>query len=185
MYWQVMGNDQTSTFTNCTCMYLFGKAINLCNSIKNCLVRPGTLINYGVTSQFYMCFLTYDLCICTVFHCTCTVFYVFIFVLLILAGSDSTFQSFGLCVIGSIKMHPTLVKKLAAGTKVGYSMTYEVSTKDGEWIATFPIGYADGVWRSLSSDGEKSKGFIRRDSTGENSSTREGKINNYREAGII
>lgn len=37
------------------------------------------------------------------------------------------------------------VKKVAKGTKIGYGATYEA--KDDEYIATIPMGYADGLLR--------------------------------------
>lgn len=39
------------------------------------------------------------------------------------------------------------VKKAAAGSGIGYGKTY--TTPDAEWIATVPIGYADGWLRKL------------------------------------
>ncbi|RXH52100.1 alanine racemase [Kurthia gibsonii] len=53
-------------------------------------------------------------------------------------------------------IHPALqleteivhVKQLKKGEHVGYGATYEAQ-EDGEWIATLPIGYADGVLRGL------------------------------------
>ena len=79
--------------------------------------------------------------------------------------NDEQFQGFGLRPIGSIKMQPTLIKEVAPGTKIGYSSTYEATT--GEWIATFPIGYADGVWRHLSSEPDSTfNGYVLRDKTG-------------------
>ncbi len=39
----------------------------------------------------------------------------------------------------------THIKQLKKGEKVGYGITYE--TVDSEWIATLPIGYADGFIR--------------------------------------
>jgi alanine racemase len=74
--------------------------------------------------------------------------------------ANMRFQSFGLKPAASIKGKPTLVKKLPPGTKVGYSCTYE--TADEEWVATFPVGYADGYWRHLSQ-----AWFVVRDVTGE------------------
>ncbi|KFN93604.1 alanine racemase [Tetragenococcus muriaticus PMC-11-5] len=38
-------------------------------------------------------------------------------------------------------------KKLPKGYGIGYGKTYE--TKEDEWIATIPIGYADGYTRKL------------------------------------
>lgn len=61
----------------------------------------------------------------------------------------------------SVKATPTLVKKLSAGIKVGYGCTYTCETD--EWIATFPIGYADGYWRELG----EGKSYIIRDKTGD------------------
>ncbi|MBQ0140674.1 MAG: alanine racemase [Kurthia sp.] len=40
------------------------------------------------------------------------------------------------------------VKKLHKGQHVGYGATYEVE-QEGEWLATLPIGYADGLVRGL------------------------------------
>lgn len=60
----------------------------------------------------------------------------------------------------SVKGTPTLVKRLAAGIQVGYGCTYTCETD--EWIATFPIGYADGLWRELG----EGKSYIIRDKTG-------------------
>ena len=84
--------------------------------------------------------------------------------------ADMRFQGMMLQPIGSIKAQPTLVKECAPGTKVGYSGRYEVGvdTTEPEYIATFPIGYGDGVFRSLSSGtGGDFKGYIVRDATGE------------------
>lgn len=39
------------------------------------------------------------------------------------------------------------VKEVNPGEKIGYGATYETTTK--EWIATLPIGYADGLVRRL------------------------------------
>lgn len=39
------------------------------------------------------------------------------------------------------------VKEVAAGTAVGYGATYHSPTK--EWLGTVPIGYADGLTRSM------------------------------------
>lgn len=39
----------------------------------------------------------------------------------------------------------TMVKKIKAGSKVGYGLTY--TAKEDEYIATLPIGYADGIIR--------------------------------------
>ncbi|MGO2083163.1 alanine racemase [Vagococcus sp.] len=39
------------------------------------------------------------------------------------------------------------VKKIKAGEKIGYGITYE--TTEEEWIGTLPIGYADGVRRTF------------------------------------
>ena len=83
-------------------------------------------------------------------------------VILCCAPGDATvrFQSFGLKPASSIKGRPTLVKMLPAGTKIGYGCTYE--TAGDEWVATFPVGYADGYWRHLST-----AWFVVRDLTGE------------------
>ena len=79
-----------------------------------------------------------------------------------LPPGDATqrFQSFGLTPAASIKGRPTLIKKLPPNTKIGYGCTYE--TAGEEWVATFPVGYADGYWRHLST-----AWFVVRDLTGE------------------
>lgn len=61
----------------------------------------------------------------------------------------------------SVRGTPTLVKFCSAGTKVGYACTY--TCPRDEWIGTFPLGYADGVWRTLGEQGT----HIIRDRTGE------------------
>jgi alanine racemase len=61
----------------------------------------------------------------------------------------------------SVRGTPTLIKYCAAGTKVGYACTY--TCPDDEWIATFPLGYADGLWRQLGELGT----HVIRDRTGE------------------
>ena len=60
----------------------------------------------------------------------------------------------------AIKGVPTLVKRCHKGRKVGYGCTY--TCDQDMWIATFPIGYADGIWRCLTG-----KGYVIRDRTGE------------------
>ena len=48
---------------------------------------------------------------------------------------------------------------------MGYGCTY--TTGDGEWLATFPLGFADGYWILVSNNG-----FIVRDRTGEEQTQR-------------
>ena len=50
---------------------------------------------------------------------------------------------FGLRPILRILARPTLVKRLKAGDRVGYGGEYVA--KGGEWLATLPVGYADGL----------------------------------------
>ena len=57
-------------------------------------------------------------------------------------------EGFGLKPIARLRAKPTLVKKLEPGRLVGYGATYQ--TQNEEWIATIPIGYADGYPRGLS-----------------------------------
>lgn len=52
----------------------------------------------------------------------------------------------------SLHTRLTLVKKVAPGSGISYGKTYE--TKEEEWIGTIPIGYADGLSRSLSNRGQ-------------------------------
>ncbi|PZA06255.1 MULTISPECIES: alanine racemase [unclassified Meiothermus] len=51
----------------------------------------------------------------------------------------------GLKPIARLLAKPTLVKQLPPGRKIGYSGLY--TTRDYEWIATLPVGYADGMPR--------------------------------------
>lgn len=53
----------------------------------------------------------------------------------------------GLQPIGTFKTAISFVKKLRAGESVSYGATY-TATKD-EWLATLPVGYADGYPRAL------------------------------------
>lgn len=50
---------------------------------------------------------------------------------------------FGLRPILRILARPTLVKRLKAGDRVGYGGVYVA--RGGEWLATLPVGYADGL----------------------------------------
>jgi alanine racemase len=86
--------------------------------------------------------------------------YVICFPIYLVDTASPEFQEFGLKPAGSVVGYPTMVKKLSTGRVVGYSMTH-IITGD-EWVATFPIGYADGYWRQLSS-----QGVVIRDKTGE------------------
>jgi alanine racemase len=51
-----------------------------------------------------------------------------------------------------VKSTVTHVKHLPANSGVSYGKTY--TTAGGEWIATIPLGYADGIPRQLSNGGE-------------------------------
>ncbi|MFC0594798.1 alanine racemase [Thermus composti] len=51
----------------------------------------------------------------------------------------------GLRPILRILARPTLVKRLKAGDRVGYGGEYVA--RGGEWLATLPVGYADGLPR--------------------------------------
>jgi len=53
----------------------------------------------------------------------------------------------GLKPIARLLAKPTLVKQLPAGHKIGYGGLY--TTQSEEWIATLPLGYADGMPRLL------------------------------------
>ena len=76
-----------------------------------------------------------------------------------LPGDVADFKDRGFQPAASIKAVPSLVKRLPEGRKVGYGCTH--TTRDEEWMATFPLGYADGYSRLLSN-----KGFIVREKTG-------------------
>ena len=51
----------------------------------------------------------------------------------------------GLKPIARLLAKPTQVKQLPAGRRIGYSGLY--TTQGPEWIATLPVGYADGIPR--------------------------------------
>ena len=66
--------------------------------------------------------------------------------------------SFDLEPVTSLVTHATFVKKLRAGESVSYGATY--TAKQDEWVATLPVGYADGYRRGLTGyhvliDGQK------------------------------
>ncbi len=60
-------------------------------------------------------------------------------------------SDFSLRPVLSWKARPTQVKRPPAGHGVGYGLTYR--TSGNEWIATLPLGYADGFFRALSNQG--------------------------------
>ncbi|PIC79464.1 alanine racemase [Sporosarcina sp. P18a] len=47
----------------------------------------------------------------------------------------------------TIETELTYVKQMAAGEEISYGGTYKAA--EGEWIGTLPVGYADGLRRSL------------------------------------
>ncbi|WP_045246112.1 alanine racemase [Thermus filiformis] len=55
------------------------------------------------------------------------------------------FPGVGLRPILRLKARPTLVKRLEREARVGYGGEYVA--KGGEWLATLPVGYADGLPR--------------------------------------
>lgn len=57
----------------------------------------------------------------------------------------------GLKPVARMLAKPTLVKRVPAGERVGYGGTYTME-REG-WIATLPVGYADGMPRALSNRG--------------------------------
>lgn len=60
-------------------------------------------------------------------------------------------QSLDLRPVMSLKSHVTYIKTIEAGTEVGYGGTF-TAPKDMV-LATIPVGYADGYFRSLSNKG--------------------------------
>jgi alanine racemase len=62
-------------------------------------------------------------------------------------GLYGLLPNFGLKPIARLLAKPTLVKCLPAGRKIGYGGLY--TTQGEEWIATLPLGYADGMPRLL------------------------------------
>ena len=66
--------------------------------------------------------------------------------------------SFDLEPVTSLITHATFVKKLHKGDSVSYGATY--TAQQDEWVATLPVGYADGYLRGLAGyhvliDGQK------------------------------
>ncbi|WP_251548087.1 alanine racemase [Limosilactobacillus caecicola] len=66
--------------------------------------------------------------------------------------------TFELQPVTSLVTHSTFVKKLHRGESVSYGATY--TAKEDEWVATLPVGYADGYRRGLTGyhvlvDGQK------------------------------
>jgi alanine racemase len=57
----------------------------------------------------------------------------------------------GLKPVARMLAKPTLVKRVPAGERVGYGGTYTMEHEG--WIATLPVGYADGMPRALSNRG--------------------------------
>jgi alanine racemase len=60
-------------------------------------------------------------------------------------GLYGLLPNLGLKPIARLLAKPTQVKQLPAGRKIGYSGLY--TTQGEEWIATLPVGYADGMPR--------------------------------------
>ena len=56
-------------------------------------------------------------------------------------------ENLGLQPVGTFKTAISFVKKLKAGESVSYGATY--TAKEDEWLATLPVGYADGYSRFL------------------------------------
>lgn len=56
-------------------------------------------------------------------------------------------ENLGLQPVGTFKTAISFVKKLRAGESVSYGATY--TAQEDEWLATLPVGYADGYSRSL------------------------------------
>ena len=67
-------------------------------------------------------------------------------------SSDDTYEKMSLKPIAKLKSKITFLKEVEKGTSIGYSRSY--ITKDKAKIATVPIGYADGLRRGLSNNGE-------------------------------
>jgi alanine racemase len=61
------------------------------------------------------------------------------------AGLYGLLPNLGLQPIARLLAKPTQVKELPPGRKIGYSGLY--TTQGREWIATLPVGYADGMPR--------------------------------------
>ena len=57
------------------------------------------------------------------------------------AGNESDYYK----QVMSLFTRVSMVKKIKAGSRVGYGLTY--TAKQDEYLATLPIGYADGIIR--------------------------------------
>lgn len=62
-------------------------------------------------------------------------------------GLYGLLPGYGLRPVARLVAKPALVKCVPAGRRIGYGGVY--TTAGEEWIATLPIGYADGMPRSL------------------------------------
>lgn len=56
-------------------------------------------------------------------------------------------ENTGLMPIARLLAKPSLIKQVNAGTPIGYGAFYRA--RENEWVATLPVGYADGVPRPL------------------------------------
>ena len=65
---------------------------------------------------------------------------------------DKTMEMIDLKPVCKLKSKITFLKEVEAGTSIGYSRSYITTRKTK--VATIPIGYADGLRRSLSNKGE-------------------------------
>lgn len=66
-------------------------------------------------------------------------------------SSDDTYSMIDLRPIASLKSKVTFIKEVDEGTSISYNRKYITDRKSV--IATIPIGYADGMKRSLSNEG--------------------------------
>ena len=69
------------------------------------------------------------------------------------------FLSLGMKPAAAVIGHPTIVNKITPESRVGYSGVY--TTNRDEYIATIPLGYADGYCRKLGG-----RGYVIRNKTG-------------------
>ena len=89
------------------------------------------------------------------------IIFIYVRVYSVITDSDvEGFAALGFKPSLEVKGYPTLVKLCPAGSLIGYGCAY--TCPEAEWIGTFPIGYADGYWRSLGMKGME----VRRDKTG-------------------
>ncbi len=68
-------------------------------------------------------------------------------------GDDKTYENIDIKPIAKLKSKITFLKEVNQGTSIGYGRSY-ITKRPITKVATIPIGYADGLRRDLSNNGE-------------------------------